>query len=56
MSLGGKLTLVQSFLANPPTYFMSVFYVPKGVARVLERLQRFFLMGGEKGEEANPPG
>lgn len=35
-------------------YFMSIFEVPRGVARKLEKPQKDFLWLRESGEEANP--
>jgi hypothetical protein len=43
LSKGGKATLVKSTLSNIPTYFLSLFPIPAGVARRLEKLQRDFL-------------
>lgn len=38
-----RLTLIQSVLGSFPTYFLSLFKIPKGVASKLERLiQNFF--------------
>jgi hypothetical protein len=46
LSKGGRLTLIKSTLSNLPTYYMSLFPLPVGVANRLERLQRDFLWGG----------
>jgi hypothetical protein len=46
LSKGGRLTLIKSTLSNLPTYYLSLFPIPVGVANRLERLQRNFLWGG----------
>ena len=46
LSNGGKLTLFKSTLSNLPTYFLSLFHLPAGVAHCLEKLQRDFLWDG----------
>ncbi len=43
LSKGGKLTSLKNTLSNIPTYFLSLFHIPAGVATSLERLQRDFL-------------
>ena len=40
---GGKITLIQSFLSHNPSYFSSIFRVPKSVALKIEKLQKDFL-------------
>ena len=50
LSKGGKVTLIKSTLSNLPTYFLSLFPIPVGVARRLEKIQRDFLWSG-LGEE-----
>ena len=50
LAKGGKVTLIKSTLSNLPTYFLSLFPIPVGVARRLEKLQRDFLWSG-LGEE-----
>jgi hypothetical protein len=50
LSRGGRLTLIKSTLSNLPTYFLSLFHLPAGIARRLERIQRDFLWDGVYGE------
>ena len=49
LSKGGRLTLIKSTLSSIPLYQMSVFCMPKSVARRIEKLQRDFLWGGANG-------
>jgi hypothetical protein len=44
-SKGEIVALIKSALSNLPTYFMSLFPLPVGVANPLEKLQRDFLWG-----------
>ncbi|WJZ95777.1 hypothetical protein VitviT2T_014517 [Vitis vinifera] len=46
LSKGGRITLIKSTLVSMPLYQLSLFRMPKGVARRLEKLQRDFLWGG----------
>ena len=46
ISKGGRITLIKSTMASMPIYQMSLFRMPKVVARRLEKLQRDFLWGG----------
>ncbi|RVW36073.1 putative ribonuclease H protein [Vitis vinifera] len=46
ISKGGRITLIKSTLASMPIYQMSIFRMPKVVARRLEKVQRDFLWGG----------
>ena len=43
ISKGGRVTLIKSTLASMPIYQMSIFRMPKMVARRLEKVQRGFL-------------
>ena len=45
LSKGGRLTLLKSTLSSLPTYFLSLFTIPKAVVSRLERIQRNFLWG-----------
>ncbi|RVW16810.1 putative ribonuclease H protein [Vitis vinifera] len=46
LSKGGRLTLLKSTLSSLPTYFLSLFVIPKRVCVRLEKIQRDFLWGG----------
>ncbi|RVX05281.1 Transposon TX1 uncharacterized 149 kDa protein [Vitis vinifera] len=46
LSLGGRITLIQSCLSHLPSYFLSLFKMPASVAAKIERLQRDFLWSG----------
>ncbi|RVW98823.1 LINE-1 reverse transcriptase-like [Vitis vinifera] len=46
ISKGGRITLIRSTLASMPIYHMSLFRMPKSVARRLDKVQRDFLWGG----------
>nr|XP_009804761.1 PREDICTED: uncharacterized protein LOC104249929 [Nicotiana sylvestris] len=48
LSLGGRLTLINSDLDSLPTYMMSLFPIPAGVTERLDRLRRSFLWQGNK--------
>ncbi|RVW26393.1 putative ribonuclease H protein [Vitis vinifera] len=49
LSKGGRITLIKSMLVSIPLYQMSLFRMPKSVARRLEKLQRDFLWRGANG-------
>ncbi|XP_039123641.1 uncharacterized protein LOC120260266 [Dioscorea cayenensis subsp. rotundata] len=46
LSLGGRLTLVNSVLSAIPTYWMSLFKVPCWVIKKINRIRRDFLWSG----------
>ena len=46
ISKGGRITLIKNTLASMPIYQMSLFRMPKIVARRLEKVQKDFLWGG----------
>nr|GEV77981.1 RNA-directed DNA polymerase, eukaryota [Tanacetum cinerariifolium] len=44
-SIGGRLTLLKSILGSTPSYWMSLFKVPKAVLATMEAMRRDFFMG-----------
>ncbi|WMV41831.1 hypothetical protein MTR67_035216 [Solanum verrucosum] len=48
LSRGGRLTLINSVLDALPTYMMSLFPIPAGVIKRLDRIKRNFLWHGDK--------
>lgn len=42
MTLGGRLTMINSYLGNLTLYYMSIFKMPVAAARKLEKIQRQF--------------
>lgn len=48
LSMGGRITLINSVLASLPLYLFSMFKAPKKVLREIEKLQRLFLWGGNE--------
>ena len=46
MSLGGRITLIQSCLSHIPSYFLSLFKIPVSIASKIEKMQRDFLWSG----------
>ncbi|RVX00013.1 putative ribonuclease H protein [Vitis vinifera] len=46
LSLGGRITLIQSSLSHVPSYFLSLFKIPVSIASKIEKLQRDFLWFG----------
>lgn len=48
LSMGGRLTLINSVLDAMPTYMMSLFPIPKGVTKRLDSIRRNFLWQGNK--------
>ena len=47
------MTLIQFVLSALPTYFMSVFKMPKGVADDLEKIMRSFFWEGLEGRKGS---
>ena len=54
LSKGGRLTLLRSTLSSLPTYFLSLFTIPKVVAARMESIQRNFLWGSFEGSFKYP--
>ena len=54
LSKGGKLMLLKSTLSSLPTYFLSLFTIPKAVAARLKNIQRNFLWDSYKGSFKYP--
>jgi hypothetical protein len=48
LSIGGRLTLMNSVLTSQPIYFMSIFLLPKWVINKLDRIRRRFHWHGHK--------
>ncbi|CAL5417851.1 unnamed protein product [Camellia sinensis] len=46
LSFAGRLTLIKSVLSSLPVYYLSLFKMPDGVAREVEKLEAAFLWGG----------
>ena len=54
LSKGGRLTLIQAVLSSIPSYYMSLFKMPIGVAAKVEQLMRNFLWEGlEEGKKCH---
>ncbi|XP_028104944.1 uncharacterized protein LOC114303962 [Camellia sinensis] len=45
LSYAGRLTLIRSVLSCMPIYFLSIFKIPVGVAKQIEKIQTAFLWG-----------
>ena len=46
LSLGSRITLIQSCLSHIPSYFLSLFKVPASIALRIKNLQKDFLWSG----------
>ncbi|KAK1300345.1 hypothetical protein QJS10_CPB13g01076 [Acorus calamus] len=46
LSSGGRLVLLQAVLSNLPTYFLSLFKIPKGILQKIDGIRRRFLWSG----------
>ena len=46
LSLGARITLIQSSLSHILNYFLSLFKIPVSIALKIEKLQRDFLWSG----------
>ena len=51
LSRGGRLVLIKAVLAAIPTYFLSIFRMPRGIQKRLEQYMRRFFWGGARSEE-----
>lgn len=54
LSIGGRITLIKSSLSNLPLYFMSLFPVPKGVAKKINKITRLFFVERKHGKKGLP--
>ncbi|GKV28743.1 hypothetical protein SLEP1_g37755 [Rubroshorea leprosula] len=50
LSLGGRITLINSVLSSLPVFLMSIYLIPKGILYSIDKIRRSFLWGGG-GEE-----
>lgn len=48
LSFAGRLTLIKCVMSNLPIYYLSMFRIPTGVAKEIERMQSAFLWGGSE--------
>ncbi|GKV41862.1 hypothetical protein SLEP1_g49342 [Rubroshorea leprosula] len=46
LSLGGRITLINSVLSSLPVFLMSVFLIPKGILLSIDKIRKSFLWGG----------
>jgi hypothetical protein len=49
LSIGGRVTLINSVLSSLPLYYFSFFKAPSCVLKELVTVQRNFLWGGREG-------
>ncbi|GKV25593.1 hypothetical protein SLEP1_g35004 [Rubroshorea leprosula] len=49
LSLGGRITLINSVLSSLPVFWMSVYMISKGTILFLDKIRRSFLWGGVEG-------
>ena len=54
LSKGDRLTLLRSTLSSFPTYFLSLFTIPKAVVARMKSIQRNFLWGSFEGSFKYP--
>lgn len=48
LSVSGRLVLIMSILGAKSTYYMSLFFIPVTVAKILESYRSIFFWGGEE--------
>ncbi|GKV22646.1 hypothetical protein SLEP1_g32498 [Rubroshorea leprosula] len=46
LSMGGRITLINSVLSSLPVFQMSTHFLPKGTLSILDKIRRQFLWGG----------
>ncbi|GJX58573.1 RNA-directed DNA polymerase, eukaryota [Tanacetum coccineum] len=51
LSVGGRLSLIKAVLGNLPTYYMSLYWMPKTVQKQLESMRNRFFLGGDLNEK-----
>ncbi|GKU90798.1 hypothetical protein SLEP1_g4749 [Rubroshorea leprosula] len=49
LSLGGRITLINSVLSSLPVFWMAMYVIPKGTIFLLDKIRRKFLWGGSEG-------
>ncbi|KAK1264426.1 hypothetical protein QJS04_geneDACA014981 [Acorus gramineus] len=49
LSTGGRLVLLQAVLSNLPTFFLSMFKIPKGILQKIDGIRRRFLWWADTG-------
>ncbi|GKV27594.1 hypothetical protein SLEP1_g36753 [Rubroshorea leprosula] len=47
LSLGGRITLINSVLSSLLVFLMSVYRLPKGTLKAIDKIRKSFLWGGE---------
>ncbi|XP_020262664.1 uncharacterized protein LOC109838650 [Asparagus officinalis] len=50
LSIGGRLTLLNSVLSSLPLYYMSFFKLPKWLIKAIDRIRRNFLWNGSQSQ------
>ncbi|KAL8465999.1 hypothetical protein ACS0TY_035205 [Phlomoides rotata] len=54
ISLGGRVTLIQSVLSTIPIYYLSMFLLPKNSLSAIVRVQHSFLWGEDESNSKIP--
>ncbi|XP_028102574.1 uncharacterized protein LOC114301812 [Camellia sinensis] len=47
LSFASRMTMIKSVLSSLPTYYLSLFKMPEGVAKEIDKIQSRFLWGGD---------